>query len=121
MEDRITKQDLIHKNIERGDFVLFKTRNSLTDISDVSFVFLEISGADYLKEKEVSGVGTDGLGIERSQSGHETHKILLGNGIPIIEGLRLKDVAEGEYILCALPLKLQGVDGSPTRAVLMEN
>ena len=36
----------------------------------------------------------------------------------ILEGLVLRDVPEGDYELIALPLKLEGFDASPVRAVL---
>jgi arylformamidase len=35
--------------------------------------------------------------------------------------LRLKDVEEGEYFLCAFPLKITGLEASPVRAVLLSN
>ena len=63
----------------------------------------------------------DSFGIERAQPNHETHKILFKNGITIIEGVRLKEIAEDEYFMCALPLKIKGVDGSPARIVLIKN
>ena len=47
------------------------------------------------------------------------HMALLGNGITILEGLILEGVPEGEYTLSALPLKFEGGDGSPVRAVLV--
>lgn len=87
---------------------------------DFEFVYLDKSGALYLKEKEIVGVGIDALGIERSQPDHETHKILLEAGIVILEGLRLKDVEEGEYFLYAAPLKIKGAEAAPTRAVLIK-
>jgi arylformamidase len=37
----------------------------------------------------------------------------------ILEGLVLDGVAEGHYELIALPLRLEGFDASPVRAVLM--
>jgi arylformamidase len=120
VEDRITRGILEEKNIEAEDFILFKTRNSFQEEFDFKFVFLDKSGAEYLKAKNIVGVGTDSLGIERDQPQHETHKILLGQGIVIIEGLRLKDVDEGEYILYAPPLKIKGVEAAPTRAMLIE-
>ncbi len=46
---------------------MMKKKNSFEDILEKDFVYLETSGAKYLKEKKVAGVGTDGLGIERSQ------------------------------------------------------
>lgn len=118
--DKITKEDLVDKNILKGDFIVLKTKNSYTEEFDYNFVFLEKSGAEFLAGKEIIGVGIDSLGIERSQSGHETHKILMENGITIIEGLRLKDIEEDEYIICALPLKIINAEAAPTRAVLIK-
>ena len=46
------------------------------------------------------------------------HKALLRHDMANLEGLVLKDVPDGAYDLCALPLKLKGYDGSPVRAVL---
>ena len=34
--------------------------------------------------------------------------------------LRADEVPEGEYFLCAAPLKLAGSDGSPCRALLID-
>ena len=65
-------------------------------------------------------MGIDALGVERSQPGHETHLALLGHDIMVLEGLALKDVAEGRYLLIALPLLIDGADGAPARAVLVE-
>jgi len=116
----ITKEDLETREIEEKDFVLLKTKNSLTEEFIYDFIYLEKSGAEYLKNKKIKGVGIDALGIERDQPDHETHKILLGNDIPILEGLRLKGVPEGEYVLLALPIKIPEAEGAPVRAVLLE-
>lgn len=118
--DRITKEDLMKKDIRKDDFIILKTRNSFTDEFNFQFIYLDREGAEYLQEKGIKGVGIDSLGIERGQPGHETHKALLSKDIVILEGLRLKDIKEGEYILCALPLKIKGGDGSPVRACLIE-
>lgn len=45
----------------------------------------------------------------------------MSNGILIVEGLQLKDVEEGEYLLCVLPLKIAGSDGAPARAILIRD
>lgn len=120
VHNTIMRENLIKKDIQKGDFIILKTRNSNTEEFDFDFVYLEKSGAEYLKEKEIKGVGTDGLGIERSQPNHETHKILMEAGITIVEGLRLKDISEGSYVLCAPPLKIKGAEAAPTRALLIE-
>lgn len=120
VSDKISREDCASQMINAGDFLLFKTRNSWNNEFDPEFVYLDKRGAEYLEEKEIAGVGVDALGIERSQPEHETHKILLRAGIIILEGLRLKDVDPGEYVLAAFPLKIQGVEAAPVRAVLLK-
>jgi len=46
------------------------------------------------------------------------HKMFLKHDMAILEGLVLTDVSPGIYELIALPLKLEGFDASPVRAVL---
>ena len=45
---------------------------------------------------------------------------LLLEGVPILEGLDLSGVPDGNYILAAFPLKLEGLEAAPVRAVLLE-
>ncbi|OPJ56158.1 cyclase family protein [Clostridium oryzae] len=120
VEDSIKRQDIEQLDIKEGDFILFKTKNSLTETFEANFIFVEKNAAEFLMNKGVKGVGIDGLGIERSQPEHETHKLLLGSGIEVLEGLRLKDIKQGRYTLVALPLKIKGTEGAPARAVLLE-
>lgn len=119
--DGITVGDLEGKNIISGDFVLLKTKNSYTEQFELNFVYLKNSGASYLKNIGIKGVGIDALGIERDQPGHDTHQTLLSSGIIILEGLRLRDVEEGEYLLVAAPIKFSQTDASPVRAVLIKS
>lgn len=115
----IDKEDLVEKNIQSGSFLILKTKNSTEDILEKDFVYLNRSGANYLAEKNITGVGIDGLGIERNQSDHKTHLVLMNKGIHIIEGLRLANIKEGEYFLSALPILIPGAEASPIRAVLI--
>ncbi|MEC7240187.1 MAG: arylformamidase, partial [Myxococcota bacterium] len=39
----------------------------------------------------------------------------------ILEGIVLDDIEEGIYTLAAFPLKLEGADASPVRAVLIQD
>ena len=48
------------------------------------------------------------------------HLALLGAGVALLEGIRLKNVAEGVYFLSSAPLNLGGGDGAPCRAVLID-
>ena len=47
------------------------------------------------------------------------HLTMLSEEIVLLEGIRLKDVPEGVYMLNAAPINLGGADGAPCRAVLM--
>jgi len=118
--DAIEEKDLRDKNIVSGEFILLKTKNSTEKEFNPKFIYLGSSAANLLMEMNIKGVGTDGLGIERSQTGHITHKILFNNNIHILEGLYLGAVEEGNYTLIALPLKIENADASPIRAVLIE-
>jgi hypothetical protein len=91
-------------DILRGDSTLF----SRWDEVEASWMF-----ADKIIEY------IDALGIERSQPNHDTHKILLGAEIVILEGLRLKEVEEGEYLLVAAPINVVGAEAAPVRAILI--
>jgi len=48
------------------------------------------------------------------------HRLLLGQEIVLLEGVRLAHVPEGAYLLSAAPISLGGVEGSPCRAILLE-
>lgn len=118
--DCITESDLRGKKIERNDFVLLKTKNSFDTSFHSEFIYLERSGAKYLVDLGVKGVGIDALGIERAQPDHETHLHLLGNDIMIVEGLCLKEVVEDIYQLIILPIMLGNTEAAPARAILMK-
>lgn len=123
VRDGITRDDLVDKDIQRGDIVLFKTMNSLTPATGKftpHFVYLEVSGAQYLVEKGVKAVGTDYLGIERSQQDHLTHMALMHADVVIIEGLRLEFIESGEYTFVCLPLNIIGLEAAPARAILIQ-
>jgi arylformamidase len=123
IDEVITAKDLEHIELPPYPIVLFKTKNSARSVTapfDHRFVYLEESAARLLVERQVKGVGVDYLGIERAQPHHETHKTLLEQNIPIIEGLRLGHVPAGNYFLWCLPLCIPGIDGAPARAVLIE-
>jgi arylformamidase len=115
--------DLKLNNVTR---ILFKTRNSsFWNDSPLNFredySSLTAEGAEVLVQLGIKLVGIDYLSIEPSNtSDFQTHKILLSNGIVILEGLNLYDVPEGNYELSCLPLKLAGgmLDGAPARAIL---
>ena len=122
--DSITDEHLSLVHIEPHAIVLLKTTNSElhdNDPFDPNFVYLSELGARYLADKKVRAVGIDYVGIERSQEGHVTHRVLMESKIVIIEGLRLNMVHAGNYFFVCLPMAFVGLEASPARAVLIED
>lgn len=121
-QDQIYVKDIEHYDIVQGDIILLKTSNSFDDSDDFNpnFVFISVELAEYLRDKRIKTVGIDAPSVERGQEGHPTHKVLLSQGIGIIEDLRLAEVPEGKYILHSIPLFLADAEASPVRAILIE-
>ncbi|MGD1919659.1 MAG: cyclase family protein [Pleurocapsa sp.] len=110
-------------NIQPGERILFKTRNSDLALKSERFVedFVHIStdAAKYLAEKKVRTVGVDYLSVGGYEGNViDVHHALLGSGIWAIEGLDLSQVEPGEYELICLPIKLKDGDGGLARAIL---
>lgn len=120
VDEEIKKKDLEDYEINQGDFVLLKTKNSFSENYLPHFTYLGEEAAQYLADKGVKGVGIDALGIERNQLNHPTHHILLSRGIIIIEGLRLKAIKEKSYQMICLPLKIKQVEATPARIILKD-
>jgi len=120
-KDFLTGLDLM--NVER---VLFKTRNSAfwseaNGHFRSDYTYLTAEAAAFLVEKKIKLVGIDYLSVEKFKADKfETHEILLGHGVTILEGLDLRQVSSGDYELICLPLKIGAGsgDGAPARAVL---
>ncbi|SHF83553.1 arylformamidase [Ornithinibacillus halophilus] len=75
--------------------------------------------APLLKEKGVKLLGVDMPSVDAPDSKDlPTHHALYEQGIYILENLMLDHVKPGLYELIALPLAIEGADGSPVRAVL---
>ena len=64
------------------------------------------------------GLDTPSLDPENSKA-LESHARVRARGLAVLEGLVLNQVPDGLYVLVALPLKLEGADASPVRAILM--
>lgn len=122
-EEAIYKKDLVEKQIDAGERILLKTKNSFSD-QDVfvdRYIYVDGEAADFLAELNIQLLGIDALSIkQRGGKDYRAHASLLEKNIPIVEGLSLQAIPEGAYLFIGLPLCLQGVDGSPVRAVLIE-
>ncbi len=105
--------------------ILFGTRNSRywahgeTTFQE-NFVAITEDGAHWLVEHGIRLVGVDYLSVAPFADSAPTHKVLLRNGVVILEGLDLSSAPRGFYDLYCLPLKLLDADGSPARAILVQ-
>jgi arylformamidase len=120
----IEPEELEPYNIQAGERILFKTINSSyykkgKFVED--YVYVSTEAARFLKDKKVSVVGIDYFAIgpfkDRKQL-TEVHKVLLDNGIWIIETIDLSAVKAGQYEIICLPARVKDGDSAPTRAIL---
>lgn len=81
---------------------------------------LEVDGAAYLAERGLLLYGIENMTVGEGGDGQAIHRILLGADMVILESLVLTEVPEGHYFLCAAPLLMAGLDGSPCRPILIE-
>ena len=129
--------DLTHVKpaIGRGDLegkldgiqaVLLKTTNSgrleALEPFDQNFVHLDESAAEYLVDRNIRTVGVDYLSVDGYHvENAPVHHRLLGADVLVVEGLDLSGVEARDYLLVVLPLKLEGADGAPARAILIDS
>lgn len=121
--ESIKVEHLKGQRLKAGERILFKTRNSKrswkTDKFDENFIYISKEAAAFLAKAKIRTVGVDYLSVGGYfKDGIETHLEILGAGIWIIEGLNLEKIKPGRYELMCLPVKMEGCDGAPARALL---
>jgi arylformamidase len=116
---RITKTHLTGK-IENAERLLLKTVFSGKEIFQEDYPCLSLDAAEYVISCGIRCIGIDSPSIESFNCNGNVHRKLLGAGCLIIELLDLSVVGSGEYEMIALPLRLKGLDGSPSRVILKE-
>lgn len=118
--ESIKKTDLEAYSLEGVERLLIKTNSWVNESAFPERIpHIEKDVAAFLSEKGIRLLGVDIPSVDPLDSKElNAHHTLHQNGIHILESIDLKDVAEGEYELIALPLPLTDADGSPVRAVL---
>jgi arylformamidase len=117
VERSIDAAALARVDLEDVTRVVFATRNSeLWSGDGFSWDFVSVApdAAELLVAAGVRLVGVDYLSV----GSPETHRILLGAEVVVVEGLDLTGVAAGRYELFCGPVKLDGADGAPARVLL---
>ncbi len=119
----ITVADLGDRIPQACTRLLLKTKNSrLWGERETGFradfVALTGAAARWLVQKGIQLLGLDYLSADRPDTeGFPAHRVLLGAGVIIVEGLDLSSLESGWYNFYCLPLKVSGGDGAPARAV----
>lgn len=102
--------------------VLFRTSAWLQrDVFPKEIPTFNVNVVDWMVENDITLFGVDLPSVDSLSSKElPMHHALGMSGRYILEGLVLDKVCEGIYELIALPLNIEGADGSPVRAVLVE-
>lgn len=121
--DRLKPYEEKIKNVE---FVIIKTGWSKywgDSKYYEGFPSLSEESAKWLSGFDLKGIGIDAISIDDIKSStFAVHKILLQKEIIIIENLsNLDSISEKYFILSIMPLKNKDSDGSPVRAIAIEN
>lgn len=117
---RIVVEDL--KTQIQAPRVLFKT-GSFPDPYhwNGDFMALSVELIRYLAQLGVRLVGIDTPSVDLADDKLlEVHTEIYKTDLAILEGVVLDQVVDGIYDLVALPLKLQGAEAAPLRAILVE-
>ena len=120
----ITASELGKHDWRGAPRILFRTRSSIrgwmtSPLFHRDFAYIAPDAAQLLADANVQLVGIDYLSAEQfGAAAPRAHQILLGKGIPIVEGLLLTNARGGDYDLIVLPTKVGGHEGAPARAVL---
>lgn len=101
--------------------VLIKTGFLMPDQWTDDFAYLTKEAVEKLVRLGVDVVGIDTPSIDQATS--ETlpaHCVAIKNSMLILENLALSEAHKDVYTLVALPLKIEGLEASPVRAILID-
>ena len=82
---------------------------------------VSLEAAKVFANSDILLLGNESQSVGPENAPMAVHETLLEANVILLEGIRLARVLEGVYLLNAAPLNLSGSDGSPCRAILMEN
>ncbi|MEM3399739.1 MAG: cyclase family protein [Candidatus Micrarchaeia archaeon] len=119
----IERQRIEKENIQEGEIILLKTKNSLHGYSDFREDFIHITPecAEFLAKTRIKALGVDYLSVQKYKAGNNfVHTAIINSGIILYEGLVLSNIKPGRYFFVGLPLKIRGCDGAPARCILIE-
>ncbi len=129
LETYVGPCEVLHVDIGRGERILPEPRCRRLllrtgtfpdpDRFDTDFAALSAELIDWLADFGVILVGIDTPSVDLfADKALEAHSAIHRRDLAILEGIVLDHVAPGLYVLIALPLRIEGADASPVRAVL---
>lgn len=114
-------QHLAHAAVNIPARVLVRCCQRASPVWDPDFSAFAPETVEWLASLQVKLIGIDTPSVDPAESKSlPSHQCLRRHDLRVLENLVLDDVAEGDYELIALPLKLAHADASPVRAVLRE-
>lgn len=122
-KEAIPASVLDNVDVQKTPRVLFRTRTDpAPDFWEEEVGYLSTDLIRRLADEGAVLVGVDTPSVDHIDSKTlDTHHAQFGNGMMNLENLKLDHVAPGVYQLIAFPLRIEGMDASPVRAVLIEN
>jgi kynurenine formamidase len=114
--------DVRHQvEIERGDFVFFRTDWSEFADTERYHDHPELSPelVEWLIAKEINAVGIDALGLARARKHGEYDQLLASHDIYVIENLvNLAAIPQRQFKTYCFPLKIEDTDAIPARVLI---
>lgn len=122
--DDVKKFEARHGSLRKGDLVFFrfgwdkkwKTRESGKPFME-NWPGISKETAEYLLEKGAGAVGTDASALDAANTPNPAHKVLLGNGVNIIENVDKLDILPAFFGVIGLPCRFKGGSGSTMRLI----
>ncbi|WP_035513024.1 arylformamidase [Halalkalibacillus halophilus] len=116
----INVNDFADEDLSEVKRVILKTNAWKDDhVFPETFPVIDDELGDFFRENGIELLGVDLPSVDPLDSKTlSTHHAFEANNVHILEGLKLNEIEPGRYRLTALPLNIEGADGSPVRAIL---
>ncbi|MDD4082985.1 MAG: cyclase family protein [Sphaerochaetaceae bacterium] len=112
------------KEIKENDIIVLNTGCYKHPEEFSSFGYLSEEAATWLVKKKIKLLAVDTPSVDLHVPEGEkmpVHQIILGNNIPIVEGLaHLDRLSKSRFEFYCMPIKIKDADGGPVRIVAME-
>ncbi|MDA0739156.1 MAG: cyclase family protein [Nitrospirae bacterium] len=120
----IHQSDLEELSIPSQYHIFFKTDNGVLlneKVFSEEYCVLSRSAAEFVCQFKPLSVGWDYYSLDAfsDSKSFPAHRVFAEANIPVFVCLNLQDVPEGQYGFSGFPLRLEGVEGAPVRAILI--